>query len=169
MKELLAPFGRLRPWPAIGVVAAAFAAGGLASISGVDVLLWQVVLLALAGLAAGALISALHPDAEPGPELTVRKINTPTWRPFVEVNRWEDQLIFAETGRRTFEESNAKQRLVELTEERLRLRRGLSLHAHPDQCRELLGERTYALLTEPAADCPTERQLGEHLTRIEAI
>lgn len=169
MNDVLAPFGRLRPWSAVGIVACAAAVWGIARVSGVELLLWQVALLALAGLALSAMVSALRPDTEPGPELTTGSVNTPTWRPFVEVNRWEDQLIFAETRPGTFDGSNAKQRIVELAEERLRLRRGLSLRGDADQCRGILGERTYAFLTAPVPDCPAEWQLHEHLTRIEAI
>ncbi|WP_026930722.1 hypothetical protein [Glycomyces tenuis] len=169
MNDFFAPFGRLRFWPAVGVLAAAVALWGLARISGVDLLLWQLALLALAALTVGAMLSALRPDTEPGPELTTQSVNSPTWRPFIEVNRWEDQLIFAEARRGPFEDGKVKQRLVQLTEERLRLRRGLSLHGDAEQCREILGDRTYAFLTEPVHDCPTEWELGEHLTRIEAV
>lgn len=169
MKDFLAPFGRLRFWPAVGVVAAAVAVWGLARTSGIDLVFWQLVLLALAALAVSAMVAALRPDTEPGPEIRTQDVNSPTWRPFIEVNRWEDQLIFAEARSEGFETSKARQRIVQLTEERLRLRRGLSLHGDPEQCRELLGERTYAFLTASVADRPDERQLGEHLTRIEAV
>ncbi|GAB3649059.1 hypothetical protein [Glycomyces tarimensis] len=169
MKDFLAPFGRLRFWPAVGVVTAAGAFWGLARLSGLDVSLWQLVLLALAALVASTIVSSMRPDTEPGPELTTRIVNAPTWRPFIEVNRWEDQLIFAETKPGRFEESKAKQRLVELVDERLRLRHGLSLGSDPERCRELLGERTHAFLTSPVSDCPTEWQLHEYLTKIEEI
>ncbi|MCH7231239.1 hypothetical protein L0U85_10300 [Glycomyces sp. L485] len=169
MREFLAPFGRVPFWPAVGVVAAAAAIWGLARLSGVDLLLWQLVLLGLASLAAGSIVSALRTDAEPAPELFTRTVNAPTWRPFVEVNRWEDQLIFAETKPGRFESGSVKRQLVELVDERLRLRRGLSMEADPEQCRELLGERTYAFLTRPVADCPTPWQLDEYLTKIEEI
>jgi hypothetical protein len=169
VNDLLAPFGRLRFWPAVGVLAAAAVVWLLARVSGVDLVLWQLALLALAALAVSAMISAMRPDTEPGPELVTQDLNSPTWRPFVAVNRWEDQLIFAQTGHGPFHESKAGRRLVQLAEERLRLRRGLSLRDDPEQCREVLGERTYAFLTRPVRDCPTERELGEHLTRIEAV
>jgi hypothetical protein len=169
MNDFLAPFGRLRRAAVIGVLAASAAFWGFATLSGIDLLLWQVALLALAGLALTAILATLRSDAEDGEELTTRRVNEPTWRPFIEVNRWEDQLIFAETRPGAFEESNAKLKIVELAEERLRLRRGLSLREDPEQCRALLGEPTYAFLTEPVADCPTERLLHEHLTRIEAL
>lgn len=169
MKTFWAPFGRLRIWSAVGAIGAAVLAWGVARVSGVDMLLWQVALLTLSALAASSVVSALRPDTEPGPELVTRKVNTPTWRPFNEVNRWEDRLIFAETKPGRFEGGNAKTTMVELVEERLRLRRGLSLTGDPEQCRELLGARTFAFLTRPVPDCPTETQLDEHLRRIEDI
>lgn len=169
MREFLAPFGRLRLWPAVGAVAAAVFFWSVAMVSGVDFSLWQLVLLALAGLLALWVVDGMRADTEPAPELVVRTVNEPSWRPFGEVNRWEDRLIFAETKPGRFEGSNAKRQLVEIASERLRLRRGLSLERHPDQCRELLGEATFLFLTRPAPDCPAPRRLGEHLNAIEEI
>lgn len=169
MKALWAPFGKIRLWSAVGAVAAAGLVWLIGRVSGVDMLLWQVALLALAALFTTSVVSALRPDTESGPDLITRTVNAPTWRPFVEVNRWEDRLIFAETKPGRFEGSTAKTELVELVDERLRLRRGLSLKHDPEQCRELLGARTFAFLTRPVADCPTESQLDEHLRRIEDL
>ena len=169
MKDFFAPLGRLRAWTVIGAAAVAAIVWALSYVSGVDLLLWQVILLAVAIVTVASVLSALRPDTEPGPPLTTRKINDPTWRPFAEVNRWEDQLIFAETKPGRFEQSPVKRRIVELAEERLRLRRGLSLSHDPEKCREALGERTYAFVTGPIPDCPTEFQLDEHLRRIEEI
>ncbi|GAB3219772.1 hypothetical protein GCM10027447_03220 [Glycomyces halotolerans] len=169
MKAFLTPFGKLRPWTAVGIVAAVTAFWGLGRLSGVDLLLWQLLLVSLAALAVSAIVSALRADTEPPPPLTTRTVNAPTWRPFVDVNRWEDRLIFAETKPGRFEESTAKKALVELVEERLRLRHGISLHGEPGRCRELLGENTYEFLTRPVADCPTQWQLDAHLRNIEEI
>jgi hypothetical protein len=169
MKEFLAPFGRLKLWPAVGAVAAACVFWAIALISGVDFALWQLVLLALAALFANSVVNGMRADTERAPELVVRTANEPSWRPFAEVNRWEDRLIFAEAKPGRFEGTNAKQQLVELAAERLRLRRGLSLAAQPAECREVLGERTFLFLTGPVPDCPTPWQLGEHLQAIEEI
>ncbi|WP_100447354.1 hypothetical protein [Glycomyces xiaoerkulensis] len=169
MKEFLAPFGRLRFWPAAGCVAAALLFWSMARLSGIDPALWQLLLLALAALASGAIVSSMRADTEAPPDLVVHTVNTPTWRPFIQVNRWEDRFIFAETKPGQFETSAAKRDLVELVDERLRLRRGLSLTDHPDQCRAVLGERTYAFLTRPVADCPTDWQLDQYLRNIEEI
>lgn len=169
MKEFLAPFGRLKLWPAIGAVAAAVVFWSAALLSGAAFAIWQLVLLALAALAANSVVNGMRADTERAPELLVRTANEPSWRPFGEVNRWEDRLIFAEAKPGRFEGTNAKRQLVELAAERLRLRRGLSLTAQPDECRALLGERTYLFLTGPVPDCPTPWQLGEHLQAIEEI
>ncbi|MCC3762853.1 hypothetical protein K3N28_07180 [Glycomyces sp. TRM65418] len=169
MKEFLAPFGRLRLWPAVGAVAAAGFFWVLGLLSGVDFSLWQLVLLALAALLANSVVNGMRADTEKAPELIVRTVNEPSWRPFTEVNRWEDRLIFAEAKPGRFEGTNAKRQLVELAAERLRLRRGLSLTGQPDECRALLGERTFQFLTGPVPDCPTPWQLDEHLQAIEEI
>ncbi|THV32043.1 hypothetical protein [Glycomyces paridis] len=169
MKAFLAPFGALKLWPAIGAVALALGFWGVARLSGVDFAVWQLIALALAALAANSVVNGMRADTVQAPELRVRTVNDPSWRPFVEVNRWEDRLIFAEAKPGRFEESKARRHLVEIASERLRLRRGLSLTDHPDQCREVLGERTFAFLTGPAPDCPTPRQLDEHLQAIEEI
>jgi hypothetical protein len=169
MKEFLAPFGRLKLWPAVGAVALAFLFWAIALVSGVDFAIWQLVLLSLAALLANSVVNGMRANAEAPPQLVTTTVNEPSWRPFAEVNRWEDRLIFAEAKPGRFEGTNAKQQLVEVASERLRLRRGLSLERQPDQCRDLLGEPTFVFLTQPAPDCPTPRQLGEYLQAIEEI
>lgn len=169
MKEFLAPFGRLRLWPAVGAVAGACFFWGAGLMSGVDFSIWQLVLLALAALLANSVVNGMRADTEKAPELVVRNVNAPSWRPFVEVNRWEDRLIFAEAKPGRFEGTNAKRQLVELAAERLRLRRGLSLTEQPDECRALLGESTFLFLTAPVPDCPAPWQLSAHLQAIEEI
>lgn len=169
MKDFLAPFGRLRLWPAVGAVALAVVFWGAARVTGVDFAIWQLVLLALAALLANSVVNGMRADTEKAPPLVTTTVNEPSWRPFAEVNRWEDRLIFAEAKPGRFEDTNAKQHLVETASERLRLRRGLSLAKQPDQCRALLGDPTFLFLTQPAPDCPTPRQLGEYLQAIEEI
>lgn len=169
VKEFLAPLGRLRLWPVAGTVAAAGAVWALGLVSGVDFALWQLVLLALAGVLAYSVVSGMRADTEPAPELVVHTVNEPSWRPFTDVNRWEDRLIFAEAKPGRFATTNAKEQLVAVAAERLRLRRGLSLAEQPDECRAVLGDATYRFLTEPVPDCPSPRRLGEHLHAIEEI
>ncbi|MQM27511.1 hypothetical protein [Glycomyces albidus] len=169
VKDFLAPFGRLRMWPVVGTVAAAGLAWAVARMSGVEFALWQVVMLALAALFAHSVVSGMRADTEAAPELVVHTVNEPSWRPFADVNRWEDRFIFAEAKPGRFDTTNAKQQLVALAAERLRLRRGLSLTEQPAECRAVLGESTYRFLTGPVPDCPTPRQLGEHLHAIEEI
>lgn len=169
VSEFLAPFGRLRLWPAVVAVGLAVVFWAIALLSGVNFSLWQLVLLALAALLANSVLNGMRADTVQAPELRVRAINEPSWRPFTDVNRWEDRLIFAQAKPGRFEDSNAKRQLVEIASERLRLRRGLTLAGEPDQCRALLGEATFAFLTRPVPDCPTPRQLDEHLKAIEEI
>jgi hypothetical protein len=169
VKEFLAPLGRLRMWPAVGAVAAAAAVWAAALMVGVDFAIWQLVALALAAVLAYSVVSGMRADTEPAPDLIVHTVNEPSWRPFTDVNRWEDRFIFAEAKPGRFETTNAKQRLAALAAERRRLRRGLSLTGQPDECRAALGESTYLFLTGPVPDCPTPRQLGEHLQAIEEI
>jgi hypothetical protein len=169
VNEFLAPFGRLKLWPAVGAVALAVVFWAAARISGVDFAIWQLVLLSLAALLANSVVNGMRADNEKAPPLVTTTVNDPSWRPFTEVNRWEDRLIFAEAKPGRFETTNAKQQLVEVASERLRLRRGLSLADQPDQCRDLLGEPAFLFLTQPAPDCPNPRQLGEYLQAIEEI
>lgn len=169
MKDFLAPFGRLTLWPAVGAVALAVVFWAIALVSGVDFSLWQLILLALAALLVNSVINGMRADTVKAPELRVRTVNDPSWRPFTDVNRWEDRLIFAQAKPGRFETSNAKRQLVEIASERLRLRRGLTLDGRPDQCRALLGEHTFAFLTGPVPDCPAPRELDVHLKAIEEI
>ncbi|GAA1687159.1 hypothetical protein GCM10009830_38380 [Glycomyces endophyticus] len=169
VKDFLAPLGRLRPWPVVAAVAAAGAAWVVALMAGVDVAVWQLVLLALAAVLAYSVVAGMRADTEAAPELVVHTVNEPSWRPFTDVNRWEDRLIFAEAKPGRFATTNARQQLAELAAERLRLRRGLSLTGQPEECRAVLGEATYLFLTGHVPDCPSPRQLGEHLHAIEEI
>ncbi|MEU6246268.1 hypothetical protein [Glycomyces sp. NPDC047010] len=169
VKELLSPFGRVRLWPAVGAVALAVLAWALAYIGGVDFAIWQLVLLAVASLLVHSVVSGMRADTEPAPELRAHTVNEPSWRPFADVNRWEDRFIFAEAKPGRFATTNAKQQLTELAAERLRLRRGLSLAAQPAECRAALGESAYLFLTGPVPDCPSPQQLGAYLKAIEEI
>jgi hypothetical protein len=163
------PLGRVSLWPAVGVIAAAGLFWLLGYFSGVNITFWQLALLALAAMLVAGVVSGLRPDTAAPPELRTQEVNSPTWRPFADVNRWEDQLIFAEAKPGRFETTTAKTRMVELVDERLRLRRGLTLASRPDECRDLLGDDLHRFLTRPAPDCPNERQLREYLQRIEEI
>ncbi|SDL01323.1 hypothetical protein SAMN05216298_2270 [Glycomyces sambucus] len=169
VREFLSPLGRLRLWPAVASVAAAVAVWAAALIGGVDFAIWQLVLFALAAVLAYSVVSGMRADTEPAPELVVHTVNEPSWRPFTDVNRWEDRFIFAEAKPGRFATTNARQQLTELAAERLRLRRGLSLAEQPEECRVVLGEATYLFLTGPVPDCPAPRVLGEHLQAIEEI
>ncbi|MFB9659384.1 hypothetical protein ACFQS3_14925 [Glycomyces mayteni] len=169
VRELLSPFGRVRLWPAVGAVALAVFAWAFAYLGGVDFAIWQLVLLALAALLTYSVVTGMRADTEPAPELRAHTVNEPSWRPFADVNRWEDRFIFAEAKPGRFATTNAKQQLTELAAERLRLRRGLSLAAQPDECRAALGEAAYLFLTGPVPDCPTPQQLGAYLKAIEEI
>ncbi len=61
------------------------------------------------------------------------------------------------------------QRLVELTDERLRLRHGISRQGEPERARALLGEPLWTFLDAPVGKPPTPRELALILTRMEEL
>ena len=59
--------------------------------------------------------------------------------------------------------------LAELTDERLRLKHGITRESDPRRARELLGEPLWALLAEPGRRPPKARELGTYVDALEKI
>jgi hypothetical protein len=60
-------------------------------------------------------------------------------------------------------------RLVQIIEERLRLRHGVTLERDPDRCRELLGEPLWTLVTQPVPRNPSPRELNALVKQMEGL
>lgn len=83
------------------------------------------------------------------------------------VRRWETRLDRAQTG--TGPSSNLLPVLAELTDERLRLRHGITLASDPQRSRELLGEPLWRMLTEPDRRPPKARDVAAHVQTLEQL
>lgn len=83
------------------------------------------------------------------------------------VGRWETRLDRAQGG--TGPSSNLLPVLAELTDERLRLRHGITLATDPQRARELLGEPLWRMLAEPDRRPPKARDLAVHVQTLEKL
>ena len=83
------------------------------------------------------------------------------------VGRWESRLVRGYDSVDRF--ARLRQQLVELIDERLRLRHGVSLAADPTRARALLGETLWTFLECPVRKPLTPRELAVVLSRMEEL
>jgi hypothetical protein len=84
------------------------------------------------------------------------------------VRRWETRLDWAHSDAKRFS-SNVLPVLAELTDERLRLRHGITRASDPSRARELLGEPFWRMLAEPDHRPPKARELAAHVQTLEQL
>lgn len=84
------------------------------------------------------------------------------------VRRWETRFGWTERDHVRFS-SAVLPRLVEVVEERLRYRHGVSLYADPERARDLLGERLWTFLTTPVRRSPAPAELALLVAEMEKI
>lgn len=82
--------------------------------------------------------------------------------------RWEGRLAWLDGDTSAFV-ARLQPQLVELVEQRLWLRHGVSRATDGRRAREILGEELWTLLHEPLAAAPTPRRLAAIVTRIEQL
>jgi hypothetical protein len=83
------------------------------------------------------------------------------------VQRWQTRLSWGRAGIRPFTRTSPV--LAELVDERLRLRHGITLASDPARARQLVGERLWSYLADPAARTPSRRELAAFLTDVEEL
>ncbi len=86
----------------------------------------------------------------------------------VAVRRWEQRLSWAQSDPEAFSR-NVLPVLAELTDERLRLRHGITRASDPRRARELLGDEVWTLLSEPVRRPTKARELGDYLETLERL
>ena len=86
----------------------------------------------------------------------------------VAVRRWEQRLDWSQSDPDRFT-GNLLPVLAELTDERLRLRHGLTRASDPRRARELLGEPLWQLLHDPPRRPPKPRELAGHVETLEKL
>ena len=84
------------------------------------------------------------------------------------VRRWEQQLDWSQHDAERFSR-NVLPVLAELTDERLRLKHGITRSSDPRRARELLGEPLWEFLAEPERRAPKPRELSAYVDALEKI
>ncbi|GAA5195335.1 hypothetical protein GCM10023322_61830 [Rugosimonospora acidiphila] len=88
----------------------------------------------------------------------------------VVTDRWETLLSWVRLQRDPVQFVRMMQpRLVQLVDERLRLRHGVSRQSDPTRARELLGESLWTFMTTPVSQNPSARELAALISQMEAI
>lgn len=87
---------------------------------------------------------------------------------YLATSRWETRLSWSERDGPRFV-ATVQPRLVDLVDERLRIRHGVLRASDPVRARALLGEALWSLLHEPAGRSPTPHELAAVVERMEAL
>jgi hypothetical protein len=86
----------------------------------------------------------------------------------VTIRRWEQRLEWSQSDSDRFS-SSLLPVLAELTDERLRLRHGLTRASDPRRARELIGDPLWLLLAEPPRRPPKARELAGYVEMLEKL
>jgi hypothetical protein len=86
----------------------------------------------------------------------------------VTIRRWEQRLEWSQSDSDRFS-SSLLPVLAELTDERLRLRHGLTRASDPRRARELIGDPLWQLLAEPPRRPPKARELAGYVEMLEKL
>jgi hypothetical protein len=84
------------------------------------------------------------------------------------VQRWEARFTWTERDHVRWG-SAVRPRLVELVNERLRQRHGVTLRSDPSRARELIGDELWAFLHAPVVRGPSPRDMTTIVAEIEKI
>jgi hypothetical protein len=84
------------------------------------------------------------------------------------VRSWERQLDWSQSDAERFSR-NVLPGLAELTDERLRLKHGITRSSDPRRARELLGEPLWEFLDAPGRRMPKPRELSTYVEALEKI
>jgi hypothetical protein len=84
------------------------------------------------------------------------------------VRRWEQQLDWSQQDPERFSR-NVLPAFNELTDERLRLKHGITRASDPRRARELLGEPLWEFLDDPGRRTPKARELATYVEALEKI
>jgi hypothetical protein len=84
------------------------------------------------------------------------------------VRRWEQRLERSQSDPASFSR-NVLPVLAELTDERLRLRHGITRASDPRRARELLGDPLWSMLDDPGRRPPRTRDLAAYLEALERL
>ena len=157
----------------LALLAAALAGAAWVVLYVVNVVIdyWFLFLVAAALIAVRRVAVAMRPD----PDLVARPDRDPEAgdlafpaRPFAEARRWADRLDWMDRDAGRFRR-RVRPALVQIVDERLRQRHGLTLNGDPGRARTLLGDPLWTVLTAPEPKAPTPRDLAALLARVEEL
>lgn len=180
-EEIAAPAAR-RPRSGLGwLLRTLLAAGGLTAVTVVGLRVFGVglpVLAIFAGylalLALRRLVGGVAPPPHPAALPRDPAFDDGTYRWGAEdalggaVHRWARQIAWARDNPQRFA-SQAHPLLVELVDERLRQRHGVSRSTDPERARTLLGEPLWTFLATPPKRSPAPRDLVALVAEVEKI
>jgi hypothetical protein len=84
------------------------------------------------------------------------------------VRRWEQRLQWSQSDGDRFSR-NVLPVLAELTDERLRLRHGITRSSDPRRAKELIGEPMWLLLADPERRMPKPKELAAYVETLERL
>jgi hypothetical protein len=84
------------------------------------------------------------------------------------VRQWEQRLQWSQSDADRFSR-NVLPVLAELTDERLRLRHGITRASDPRRARELIGEPMWLLLADPGRRTPKAKELSAYVEALERL
>lgn len=116
---------------------------------GARVPLAVVVLIPVSALVAGRLVRAAKPPPTQPPMQRALADPRPAYRPFRDVDRIEDRLAWGQQDLAHFDAA-VRPALSRLAEDRLYQRHGITRESHPEQARQLLGDKLWQLMTGPS-------------------
>jgi hypothetical protein len=158
----------------IVLIATGAVLGGL-RIAGVQVNLFLVLAAVLSLRALYGIVGAVAPPPPPrvdGRRRAADEDGNYRWQATdglrAAVRRWEQQLAWSQSDAGRFSR-NVLPVLAELTDERLRLRHGITRASDPQRARELLGDPLWQLLAEPDRRPPKARDLAAHVEALEQL
>ncbi|TDC33474.1 hypothetical protein E1211_19085 [Micromonospora sp. 15K316] len=142
---------------------------------GLQVSLLILVTGVLALFVVRRIVAALAPGPlPPPPRRPVNRADDGTWNWTAQdalrraINGWETPLEWSNTRPERFT-GVILPRLVELADERLRLRHGITRESDPVRARALLGERLWAFLQTSPRRTPSPRDLAAIVAELEKI
>lgn len=162
---------------ALLAVAVAAPVWGILRLLGIDVPYPLLVMIVLVGRTLRALLSWI--GAGPIPLTLIRPSvelisedqagGTAQDGLYLATARWDDRLCWVKRGDSGQFARDVQPKLVEIIEERLWLRHGVTPAADPDGARTLLGDQLWGFVTQPVSRKMTPRDVAGLIALMEAI
>ncbi len=138
----------------------------------VDILIIVAAFVALRLLMRAVAVVAPPPGVRPAARRAAGEGDDPRWSGTdslrAAVRRWEQRLDWSQSDAGRFSR-NVLPVLAELTDERLRLRHGITRSSDPRRARELIGEPLWLVLGDPGRRPPKRQDLATYVEVLERL